>query len=132
MLRTNCEAQAKTQRESTASRVAELMEDGIERTRKEIAEAILRSSKTVQTALNELSREGSMQLIHVCRRDGNTFVYVNGPGKNVATKTWRDPARAARRARSRKVSEAAGTWWKAADPVITQSMFRMVSMGRAA
>jgi predicted ATP-grasp superfamily ATP-dependent carboligase len=132
MQQTNREAQAETLRESTASRVAALMEDGVERTRKQIANVILRSSKTVQTALNELSREGPMQLIHVCRRDGNTFVYVNGPGKNVATKTWRDPARAARRARSTEVSEAAGTWWKAADPVITQSMFRMVSMGRAA
>ncbi|MCP3721750.1 hypothetical protein M3I53_01185 [Paraburkholderia sp. CNPSo 3272] len=132
MPQTNCKAQAETLRESTASRVAALIEDGVERTRKQIADVILRSSKTVQTALNELSREGSMQMIHVCRRDGNTFVYVNGPGKNVATKTWRDPARAARRARSRNVSEAAGAWWKAADPVLTESMRRMVSMGRAA
>ncbi|MEX3691864.1 hypothetical protein AB3X91_08980 [Paraburkholderia sp. BR14263] len=116
--------------ESVAARLADLMEDGVERTAKEIGEALNRSRKTVQTALHELSREGGMQQIHICRRDGNTLVYVNGPGKNVAVKTWRDPARAARRVRNAESHAQTEESAELADVVLVECMRRMVSFGR--
>ncbi|WP_069267404.1 hypothetical protein [Paraburkholderia nodosa] len=117
--------------EPLAARLADLMEDGKERTVKDCGDALNRSRKTVQRALHELSQEGPMQQIHICRRDGNVLVYVNGPGKNVAVKTWRDPARAARRARA---TEAAQTDHptQLADTLLVECMRRMVSCGAPA
>lgn len=117
--------------EPVAARIAELMEDGIERTVQECSDALNRSRKTVQGALHELSKEGPLQQIHVCRRDGKSLVYVNGPGMNAAIKTWRDPARAALRARiagTAQIDELP----RLADEVLIECMRRMVCCGTTA
>lgn len=114
--------------EPVAARIAELMEDGIERTVKECSDALNRSRKTVQGALHELSQEGPLQQVHVCRQDGKSLVYVNGPGKNVAVKTWRDPARTGRAARCAGSAQI-DTPMQPSDDVLVECMRRMVCCG---
>lgn len=58
-------------------------------------------------------------------------MYVNGPGTNVAVKTWRDPARAALRARIAGATQI-DQLPQRADGVLIECMRRMVCCGTTA
>jgi hypothetical protein len=109
----------------TVDAVATLMEDNKERTALEISVELGRCRKTVQRALNALSAPDAMQQVHVCGKRGQTLVYVNGQGENVATGGRRKKAET-----DRERGDATSAWWPRVDQCVASAFRAMCSVPR--
>lgn len=114
--------------EWTVDVVAELMEDGKERSAVDVSMELDRPRKTIQRALTSLSVENSAQQIHVCAKRGGRLIYVYGRGANVA-QGGRVPGSTSPAAVEAREASA---WWPEADDRVESAMRAMVSCGSTA
>jgi hypothetical protein len=117
---------------SIARRLQLLMQDGKERTARQIADSLGMTARAVKMYLRDAIAPGTYQWAHVARikSDYKTVVYAFGPGENVdyESEQFDDVPDADLDARFR----APARWWPAADAVVVAAMQAMVSCGRAA
>ncbi|WP_250538683.1 MULTISPECIES: hypothetical protein [unclassified Caballeronia] len=116
---------------SATRRIQLLMQDGKERTAREIGELIGLDRKSVNEYMRVAVTPGASQWAHVARVEGlhRKSVYVYGPGENAerpeSLEEMSDKQLDA-------LHRSAGAWWPYGDPVLMSAMSAMVTAGRAA
>ncbi len=116
---------------SATRRIQLLMQDGKERTAREIGELIGLDRKSVNEYMRVAVTPGPSQWAHVARVEGmyRKSVYAYGPGTNAERP---DSIEEMTDKQLDALHRSAGAWWPYGDPVLMSAMSAMVTAGRAA
>lgn len=111
-------------------RIQLAMQDGKERTAREIAELVGLDRKSINEYMRVAVTPGPNQWAHIARVEGlyRKSVYVYGPGKNAERP---ESIEELSDAQLDAMHRSAGNWWPIADQVVISAMSAMCFVGRA-